>query len=216
MPRPSENGSFETSTANPGSSFVTLGAGSTDIAGWTVGSGSIDYIGGYWTASDGSKSIDLSGSAAGSIWQTFDTIAGQTYFIDVMISGNPDGPPPTKTLEVTATGNAAQDYTHDVGSDQRPTSAGPRALMPSSRPAARPRSTSPRSARAPSTARRSTRSRSRPCRSRQLGADDRRLRLCRRVHAPARHAKHGRFRLTAANSIRKGRRGQLRRPFSLQ
>ena len=72
------NGSFELGV-NPGSSFVTLGNGSTGVTGWVVGGDSIDYIGGYWQAEDGSRSIDLSGNANGSIAQTFDTVANQTY-----------------------------------------------------------------------------------------------------------------------------------------
>jgi hypothetical protein len=40
------NGSFELGT-DPGSSFATVNAGdSTTITGWTVDSGSVDYIGG--------------------------------------------------------------------------------------------------------------------------------------------------------------------------
>ena len=42
------NGSFENASVDPGSSFVTLLAGSTAIDGWTVQPESIDYIGGSW------------------------------------------------------------------------------------------------------------------------------------------------------------------------
>src|SRR5258706_10464977 len=58
------NGSFEdgTPSANP---FDTVLAGDPAIAPWTVDSGSIDWIGSYWPASDGLRSIDLNGFDTG-------------------------------------------------------------------------------------------------------------------------------------------------------
>ncbi len=114
------NGSFEDADVNPGSTFTTLASGSEDIDGWVVGGSSIDYIGGYWTAGAGSRSIDLSGNGAGSISQTFDTVNGQAYLVDFLISGNPDGPPPVKTLDVFASGAATSSYTHDSTGTGRP------------------------------------------------------------------------------------------------
>lgn len=84
------NGSFETSSTAPGT-FTTLAGGSTAINGWTVGGSSIDYIGSYWTAQNGSRSIDLAGSGIGSISQIFDTIAGQAYNVSFFVSRNPEG-----------------------------------------------------------------------------------------------------------------------------
>ena len=94
------NGSFEDGTA-PGV-FTTLNSvDSTSITGWTVGSGSIDYIGSYWQASDGNRSLDLTGVAKGSIFTTItDLIVGTAYKIYFDLSGNPDGPPPGKQLKV--------------------------------------------------------------------------------------------------------------------
>jgi choice-of-anchor C domain-containing protein len=114
------NGSFELSTAaaNPGSAFTTLFGGSTAITGWTVGGDSIDYIGGYWQPEDGSRSVDLSGNANGSISQTFDTVAGQRYAINFFLAGNPDGGPAAKVAITSATGGPAQSDTFTVtGSD---------------------------------------------------------------------------------------------------
>ena len=54
------NGSFETGTFDA-QAFDTLSAGSTAITDWTVDSGSVDWVGSYWTASVGSRSIDLTG-----------------------------------------------------------------------------------------------------------------------------------------------------------
>lgn len=95
------NGSFETGP-NPGSGFITLGTGDTSITGWTVSSGSIDYIGGYWTAQDGSRSIDLAGDSIGSISQTITGLTpGQMYTVNFWASKNPDGGLPTRTGTVS-------------------------------------------------------------------------------------------------------------------
>jgi choice-of-anchor C domain-containing protein len=112
------NGSFENSSTNPGAGFATLAGGSTAINGWVVGGDSIDYIGGYWNAQNGSRSIDLSGNAPGSIAQTFDTVIGQVYSVSFFLGANGDGSPPTKTVSVIATGNAAGNYS--VGSTPFP------------------------------------------------------------------------------------------------
>ncbi len=71
------NGSFELGSPQPGAgSFSTLGTGSTAITGWSVFSGSIDWINGYWQAADGTHSVDLSGNGNGAIEQTFARVAG--------------------------------------------------------------------------------------------------------------------------------------------
>jgi choice-of-anchor C domain-containing protein len=99
------NGSFEQGP-NPGD-FTTLGAGDTQITGWTVTSGSIDYIGGYWNASDGVRSIDMSGDGPGAISQSFATISGRDYVVTFDFAGNPDDAI-TKLLDVSAGENFAQ------------------------------------------------------------------------------------------------------------
>jgi choice-of-anchor C domain-containing protein len=109
------NGSFENGAyADGGSGFEQLNAGDTSITGWTVDAGSVDWIGGYWTPEQGQMSLDLSGTEAGTISQTFDTTIGNTYTVSFFLSGNPDGLPTTKTLNVTATGAAPASYTYDV------------------------------------------------------------------------------------------------------
>ncbi len=87
------NGGFETGTANPGGGFVTVAGGpsTTTINGWKVGGGSVDYIGGYWQAQEGARSIDLAGSALGSIEQAIATIIGQGYTVTYWVARNPDG-----------------------------------------------------------------------------------------------------------------------------
>jgi choice-of-anchor C domain-containing protein len=87
---PFDNGSFEVGALlNPGT-FDTLYAGSTELSGWTVLSGSIDFIGAYWAAAAGSQSIDMDGLSPGAISQTFDTVVGKTYTVLFDIAGNPD------------------------------------------------------------------------------------------------------------------------------
>lgn len=88
------NGSFEIGPT-PGQ-FLTMAAGNTSINGWTVGGAGIDYIGSYWNAFDGSRSIDLNGSnlstgnvGNGSISQSIlNVVAGQAYQLVFAMSGN--------------------------------------------------------------------------------------------------------------------------------
>jgi len=109
------NGSFETGTyVDGGSGFEQLNVGDTSIDGWTVDAGSVDWIGTYWPAQDGSMSIDMSGVDAGTISQTLTTTIGNTYTVSFFLSGNPAGPPIVKTLDVSATGAAAASYTYDA------------------------------------------------------------------------------------------------------
>src|SRR3989344_2121449 len=109
------NGSFETGT-DPGA-FATLVPGDADITDWTVVSGSIDYIGTYWVASDGGRSIDMNGTDAGSISQDLPTVLGATYDVSFDLSGNPDGGPALKELSVSANGDLAQNYSYDTAAN---------------------------------------------------------------------------------------------------
>jgi choice-of-anchor C domain-containing protein len=112
------NGSFEDGVGQPlPGEFVNLPSGSTNIAGWTVGNGGIDWIdNGYWEASDGQRSLDLSGTAAGSISQTFATIAGVLYTVTFDLAGNPDGPDETKVEITSVNGQPFQEFFFfDVG-----------------------------------------------------------------------------------------------------
>ena len=109
-----QNGSFEIATVDPGGAFVTLPSGDTEITGWTVVSGDIDYIGGFWVASNGGRSLDLFGDQnVGGIQQTFDTITGGTYQVTFDLAGNSGGPPTVKPLQVTV-GSTVQNFTFDT------------------------------------------------------------------------------------------------------
>lgn len=112
------NLSFETGT-NPGS-FNTVFAGQTNISGWSVDFGSVDYIGTYWQASQGSRSIDLNGqNQRGQISQEITTVAGWTYKVTFDMSGNPDGNPVSKFMSVSADKKAARGYLYAIGSNTR-------------------------------------------------------------------------------------------------
>ncbi len=97
------NGGFEAGSINPGS-FTTLFGGSTSITGWTVGPDSIDYIGSYWQASEGARSVDLSGNSPGSIAQTLTTVAGKYYKVTFDLAGNPDAGPVLKAMAASSAG----------------------------------------------------------------------------------------------------------------
>jgi choice-of-anchor C domain-containing protein len=97
------NGSFELGT-DPGS-FTPQSAGSTNITGWDVSPDGVDYIGTYWAASEGSRSLDLSAVGAGTVSQQLSGLtAGQQYTVSFDLAGNPDGGPATKSLAVSAGG----------------------------------------------------------------------------------------------------------------
>jgi choice-of-anchor C domain-containing protein len=106
------NGSFEEGP-DPGS-FRAYEAGSTAIRGWKVTRAMIDYVGSKFPASHGERSLDLDGTPGfGGIEQTFSTTPGQIYIVSFDLAGNPQGPPATKKLRVTAAGQAA-DFSHDA------------------------------------------------------------------------------------------------------
>ena len=78
-----------------------------------MGAGGVDYIGSYWQAGNGTRSVDLSAIEPGFISQTFDTALGQSYLVTFLLAGNPDGPPPVKSLGVSAAADSGL-YTFDT------------------------------------------------------------------------------------------------------
>lgn len=100
------NGSFESG------SLGRLGAGSTDITGWTVTQGDVDYVGlGDWNMSDGVRNVDMEGSTNGAIAQDFSTVPGAQYSVEFDLSGNDYYNTLTKTLRVSAAAGSQQ-FTH--------------------------------------------------------------------------------------------------------
>jgi choice-of-anchor C domain-containing protein len=94
------NGSFETPSVRS-STFDTYRGGQS-FGGWTVESGSIDHISGnYWRASDGLQSVDLTGSPGNAtIYQDLATVPQHTYQLTFDLSGNPEGAPIVKQIEI--------------------------------------------------------------------------------------------------------------------
>ncbi len=103
-------------TPSGGGLFVTYSGGSS-VGPWTVTGNSVDLIGGYWAApTPGAGSVDLDGNDPGGISQSISTIAGQKYQVSFFLSGNPDGPPPAKTLDVSA-GSTSDAFVYKIGSN---------------------------------------------------------------------------------------------------
>ena len=105
------NGSFEVGIDPNTGGGLNVGLFAIDdvtIPGWTVSAGTVDYIGGRWAAGDGSRSLDLSGVSAGTIFQEISGFTpGLRYEVSFLMAGNPEGGQPTKNLEVSI-GNASQ------------------------------------------------------------------------------------------------------------
>ncbi|MBY0458884.1 MAG: DUF642 domain-containing protein, partial [Gemmataceae bacterium] len=82
------NGSFE--DGPDVEAFLALDKGATDVKGWTVTRGQIDYIGTHWTSGDGKRSLDLHGSPGfGGVRQAFKTIDGARYQVTFLMAGSP-------------------------------------------------------------------------------------------------------------------------------
>ena len=115
-----QNGSFLNGTHSPGS-FVDLNPTSgTQISDWTVSSGTVDWIGSYWTTPNNGYSVDLNGINPGAISQTLSTVPGATYVVSFSLAGNFDNiyyseytnlsSQTTKSTTVSATGNPSGNY----------------------------------------------------------------------------------------------------------
>ena len=127
-----QNGSFEEYAKNPSTwsspNIVDfyLDIGNTDITGWTVIKGEIDYLtySQYtWKAADGERCLDLCGNpGSGGLSQTFPTETGMTYEVRFQMSGNPmtgysGDDQPNKTLRAQAAGQFA-DFSYDRSVEQ--------------------------------------------------------------------------------------------------
>jgi hypothetical protein len=96
------DGFFNDPSAIPAGSFYQTFTGGT-MGPWNV-VGSIDLIGTYWNGPPvGGNSVDLNGDSKGGITQTFSLNPG-SYVVGFYLSGNPDGAPSTKTVDVSITG----------------------------------------------------------------------------------------------------------------
>jgi choice-of-anchor C domain-containing protein len=113
------NGSFEEGPEIGPVGFNYAEKGSKDIKGWEVTRAQVDYIGDYWEAADGKRSIDLHGSPGlGGIKQAFKTKKGQKYRVSFSLAGNPDGTVNEKKMAVKAAGKQ-EEFTFNVEGKSR-------------------------------------------------------------------------------------------------
>ena len=84
--------------------------GRPEIVGWTVIRGQVrDYLGTYWTAADGLRSLDLHGSPGyGGVAQSFDTVKGRRYRVTFELASSPGADPIVKRVGVAAAGQTAE------------------------------------------------------------------------------------------------------------
>lgn len=107
------NGSFESYAGGSFSGYQVINAGSSALAGWTIGYTSVDVINGSYGAVSG-NSIDMLGSPGpGSIAQYLATTAGQTYTLRFDLSQNlgGDNDAAGKALFVSFNGDPATLFT---------------------------------------------------------------------------------------------------------
>jgi choice-of-anchor C domain-containing protein len=103
--------------ANALPGFATVGAGGA-IGAWTVNpGGSVDLIGGYWQSpTAGGGSVDLDGNSPGGISQTL-TLGPGSYSLSFFLSGNPDGGPATKTVDVSVGSLVNDAFSYTIGAN---------------------------------------------------------------------------------------------------
>lgn len=100
------NGSFEKGL-DPGVSANLTAVDATTIKGWTVESGTVDYIGTRWVARDGKRCLDLTGLSAGTIFQNVSGFrVGQHYRLSFLMAANPELGGGVKTLQASIGGKA--------------------------------------------------------------------------------------------------------------
>lgn len=110
-----ENPSFELPTSQ--ANFNTVFTGGSGIPGWSVSAGSVDHIAKLWQASDGLRSVDMSGSSAGTLQQGIWIPSAGLLNISFDLAGNPGGTGTSiKTLQVSLLGSttASQVFTFDA------------------------------------------------------------------------------------------------------
>jgi choice-of-anchor C domain-containing protein len=126
------NGSFELASLGdtaPTNTFRTLTAGTgyaNDIDGWLVTSGSVDWICTLWKPEDGLRSLDLSGSAAGTIAAStaMVTTPNSWYEVTFWMSGNPAGTRGDKKLQVQTESSTSPVFIYSTATEGNTSGAG--------------------------------------------------------------------------------------------
>ncbi|MFZ0666607.1 MAG: DUF642 domain-containing protein, partial [Acidimicrobiales bacterium] len=112
-----QNGSFE-NRACVGYEVCQRGPKSRAIVDWTVGPKNVDIqTSSYFTAYAGNQSVDLSGSASGSVIQAVATKSGTQYELSWYLSGNMYCGPVTKTMNVYWDKTLVDTYTFNTTGD---------------------------------------------------------------------------------------------------
>jgi choice-of-anchor C domain-containing protein len=101
------NGSFEAGP-DPGEQ-MQLPMGSTAVTGWVVNLNPVDYVGTYWAAAEGTRSMALNGANPGGVSQTFATSIGTEYVVRFSMAGDAFSNPILKHMRVSAAGQS-QDF----------------------------------------------------------------------------------------------------------
>ncbi len=100
-PNLANDGLFLNGSATGG--FTSYSSGQS-FGGWSVTAGNIDLIESQWQRSpSGGRSVDMDGSTPGTISQTLNTVAGNTYVVRYVMSANGGGGS-TRTMEISAAG----------------------------------------------------------------------------------------------------------------
>lgn len=95
------NGNFESPSIWQAGLFTEFDAGSTALTGWSIGGSGVDLVGkDYWQPAAGDQSLDLSGSAPGSISQVVRTTPGTAYTLAWFMAGNTNCGQPVKAMHV--------------------------------------------------------------------------------------------------------------------
>jgi choice-of-anchor C domain-containing protein len=110
---PFGDGSFESPVVAP-NTFLDISAGQP-LGRWTVTKGNVDLSGaGFWQTADGAQSLDLDGSQAGAVSQTFATSPLFAYEVSFALAGNPVDLPLVKTGQVLVNGHVVQNLSFDT------------------------------------------------------------------------------------------------------
>src|SRR5687768_11111054 len=83
------------------------------FGGWTVASGTVDVVT-YWENAEGRQSLDLNGTAQGSVARTLPAQLLTTYKVTFAVAGNPEGLPTVKSGKVTVNGQQVDTFTFSV------------------------------------------------------------------------------------------------------
>ena len=112
-----QNGCFQDPVVTSG--YLTLGQGSTQIPGWTVGANSVDVVAGnHWLPAAGcNQSLSLVGDSPGSVSQTVTTTFGNIYLLQWKMAADYNCGPVVKRMYVFWEGKLVAAPSFDMRGD---------------------------------------------------------------------------------------------------